>query len=139
MKAFLRLESAVREQLENLALRVCVAVRLRTPGMGVHNPARLTLMDVGKEVGRCEEERKQQQRQRARKFHQFSQNGGKGRKICLKKLMELRKKSAFESGHYIRRGTVGEQFALHEIHRGSDVVEEAVIALAQIVQACLPV
>lgn len=130
MKAFLRLESAVREQLENLALRVCVAVRLRTPWMGVHNPARLTLMDVGKEVGRCEEERKQQQRQRARKFRQFSQNGGKGRKICLKKLMELRKKSAFESCHYIRRGTVGEQFALHEIHRGSDVVEEAVITLA---------
>lgn len=139
MKAFLRLESAVREQLENLALRVCVAVRLRTPWMGVHNPARLTLMDVGKEVGRCEEERKQQQRQRARKFHQFSQNGGKGRKICLKKLMELRKKSAFESGHYIRRGTVGKEFALHEIHRGSDVVEESVIALAQIVQPGLPV
>lgn len=131
MKAFLRLESTVREQLENLALRVCVAVRLRTPGMGVHNPARLTLMDVGKEVGRCEEERKQQQRQRARKFRQFSQNGGKDMKICLKKkLMGRRKKSAFESGHYIRRGTVGEQFALHEIHRGSDVVEEAVIALA---------
>ena len=107
MKAFLRLESTVREQLENLALRVCVAVRLRTPWMGVHNPARLTLMDVGKEVGRCEEERKQQQRQRARKFRQFSQNGGKDMKICLKKLMELRKKSAFESGHYIRRGTVG--------------------------------
>ena len=107
MKAFLRLESAVRELLENLALRVCVAVRLRTPGMGVHNPARLTLMDVGKEVGRCEEERKQQQRQRARKFRQFSQNGGKDMKICLKKLMGRRKKSAFESGHYIRRGTVG--------------------------------
>ena len=49
------------------------------------------------------------------------------------------RKSAFESGHYIRRGTVGKEFALHEIHRGSDVVEEAVIALAQIVQACLPV
>ena len=49
------------------------------------------------------------------------------------------RKLAFESGHYIRRGTVGKEFALHEIHRGSDVVEEAVIALAQIVQPGLPV
>ena len=65
IKEFLRLESVVREQLESLVLHVCVAVRLRTPGMGVHNPAGFPLMDVGKEVGRCEKERKQQQQQSA--------------------------------------------------------------------------
>ena len=66
--------------MDGLELRVSVVMRLRAPGMRVHNSSLFSIMHVGKEVGRCEKEGKHQQHQHTRIFYRFSQSDRKDMK-----------------------------------------------------------
>ena len=77
MKLILLLESIAREKQNSLVLRICVAMRIGTPGMRVYNSPVFSLVYVGEEVSRCKEERKQQQEEYAPIFYQSSQSAAK--------------------------------------------------------------